>query len=118
MSSVLSFSGGRQGFNRAKVLWTNLRLCLITNSRRMIVPLQSELPLRVAVCAWCNPKKRGVELGAGLGAISHGICPRHLKMLRLELQKKKDAGHLAHALAAHSRRRRTTSNHPELNYQV
>jgi hypothetical protein len=44
---------------------------------------QIEFPLRVAVCAWCRPKERGDTLGA----ISHGICPRHLRKLRLQLDK-------------------------------
>jgi len=34
---------------------------------------QPEFPLRVVVCAWCKPR----ELGATIGALSHGICPRH-----------------------------------------
>ena len=43
---------------------------------------QSVLPLRVAVCAWCKPR----ELGAGLGALSHGICPRHFREMSTKLQ--------------------------------
>ncbi len=43
-------------------------------------PRQIELPLKVAVCAWCRPR----ELGGGLGAISHGICPRHFRQLLLD----------------------------------
>ncbi len=82
-------------------------------------PQQNDLPLRVAVCAWCKPKHRGVELGAGLGAISHGICPRHLKQLRLELQSQKEAAHLARRPSLPSRRRRKVIlNHPELNYAM
>ena len=77
-----------------------------------IVPLQNEFPLRVAVCAWCKPKNRSVDLGNGLGSVSHGICPRHLKKLRLELQM---LAHSTHpAPAAHSRRRGSVLNHPEL----
>lgn len=83
----------------------------------MIVSLQSEFPLRVAVCAWCKPKNRGVDLGTGLGSISHGICPRHLKQIRLELQMKKYAAHPVSA-TTHSRHRSTTIHHPELNYEV
>lgn len=41
---------------------------------------QIEFPLAVAVCAWCKPK----EPGAGADALSHGICLRHLKKLKLE----------------------------------
>ena len=41
---------------------------------------QIELPLKVPVCAWCQPH----ELGEGLGAISHGICPRHFRQLLQE----------------------------------
>jgi hypothetical protein len=44
---------------------------------------QIEFPLAVAVCAWCRPR----ELGAGLGALSHGICLRHLRKMKLELQR-------------------------------
>jgi hypothetical protein len=44
---------------------------------------QIEFPLAVAVCAWCRPR----ELGAGLRALSHGICPRHLRKMKLELQR-------------------------------
>jgi hypothetical protein len=43
---------------------------------------QIEFPLSVAVCAWCNPDERG----AGLGDVSHGICLRHLRKLKLEMQ--------------------------------
>ncbi len=45
-------------------------------------PKQIELPLRVAVCAWCHPR----ELGDRLGAISHGICPRHFRQVLQELR--------------------------------
>jgi hypothetical protein len=45
------------------------------------IPRQVEFPLAVAVCAWCEPH----ELGAGLGALSHGICPRHLRELMQQL---------------------------------
>jgi hypothetical protein len=44
---------------------------------------QTEFPMRVAVCAWCKPKERG----EGLGAISHGICLRHLRKVRMDLLK-------------------------------
>ncbi len=44
---------------------------------------QIEFPLAVAVCAWCRPG----ELGDRLGALSHGICPGHLRKLKLELQR-------------------------------
>jgi|ERR1039457_212441 hypothetical protein len=84
----------------------------------MIVFLQSEFPLRVAVCAWCKPKNRGVDPGNGPGAISHGICPRHLKKLKLELQMNKNGGSPAPATVAHSRRRRAPLNHPQLSYQA
>ncbi len=45
------------------------------------MPRQIEFPLSVSVCAWCRPG----ELGASLGAVSHGICLKHLRKLRLEL---------------------------------
>jgi hypothetical protein len=43
---------------------------------------QIELPLSVPVCAWCKP-----DTGRGLNAalISHGICARHLKELKMSL---------------------------------
>jgi hypothetical protein len=72
----------------------------------------------VAVCAWCKPQNRIVDPVNSPGAISHGICPRHLKKLRLELQMKKSGAPSAPAAAAHSRRRRTVFNHPQLNYQA
>jgi len=84
----------------------------------MLVPLQSEFPLRVAVCAWCRPRNRSVDLGTSLDAISHGICPRHMKKFRLELQMKKNGGLPAPAIATRPRRRRTMFYHPELNYQA
>lgn len=78
----------------------------------MIAPFQSELPLQVAVCAWCKPKNRSVALGPDLGSISHGICPRHLKQLRRELELLEHSTHPAPA--AHSRRRGAGLTHPEL----
>ena len=44
---------------------------------------QIEFPLTVAVCAWCRPR----EVGTGVAAWSHGICPRHLRMMKLEVQR-------------------------------
>lgn len=44
---------------------------------------QIEFPMRVAVCAWCKPK----YWGEGPGAVTHGICPRHLRKLKLEAQR-------------------------------
>ncbi len=43
---------------------------------------QTEFPLAVAVCAWCKPRRQ--EPAAQV--LSHGICPRHLKKLKLEVQ--------------------------------
>jgi len=43
---------------------------------------QTEFPLRVAVCAWCEPRERG----ATIGALSHGICPRHFREMKIQLQ--------------------------------
>jgi hypothetical protein len=45
---------------------------------------QFEFPLKVAVCAWCRPKPRTT---VNLPPISHGICPRHLRKMRMKLQK-------------------------------
>ena len=84
----------------------------------MIVSLQSEFPLWVAVCAWCKPKKRSADPNNSPGSVSHGICPRHLKKLKLELQLKKDGGHAAPAAATRSWRRKAVFDHPQLNYQA
>ncbi|MBI3851451.1 MAG: hypothetical protein HY298_14425 [Verrucomicrobia bacterium] len=43
---------------------------------------QLEFSLRVVICAWCKPKERG----SGAGSLSHGICPRHLQKMKLELK--------------------------------
>ncbi|HWH71649.1 MAG TPA: hypothetical protein VNT26_19910 [Candidatus Sulfotelmatobacter sp.] len=45
-----------------------------------MIARQIEFPLVVPVCAWCRPG----ELG-NLGSVSHGICPRHLRALELQL---------------------------------
>jgi hypothetical protein len=47
-----------------------------------MIASQTEFSLSVSICAWCKPNERG----AGLGAISHGICLRHLKNLKLQAQ--------------------------------
>jgi hypothetical protein len=83
-----------------------------------IALLQSEFLLRVAVCAWCKPKSRSADLDSSPGSISHGICPRHLKKLRLELQMKKAGAQPAPATPARSRRRKEVFHHPQLNYQA
>ena len=41
---------------------------------------QAEFPLRVAVCAWCKRKKDNA-----LEEWSHGICPRHLRLMRAKV---------------------------------
>ena len=46
-----------------------------------LIPLQTEFPLRVPVCAWCRPATRGEEL------ISHGICPRHFRKMKQEIAR-------------------------------
>ena len=47
-----------------------------------MIGCQTEFPLSVSVCAWCKPHDRG----SGLGALSHGICLRHLRKLKLQVQ--------------------------------
>ncbi|HEV2393876.1 MAG TPA: hypothetical protein VG146_16105 [Verrucomicrobiae bacterium] len=42
--------------------------------------MQTEFGMSVAVCAWCEPRARG----SSPGALSHGICPRHLRKFKLE----------------------------------
>ena len=44
---------------------------------------QIEFPLPVAVCAWCKPKARHPVTGP----VTHGICLRHLRKLKLEARK-------------------------------
>jgi hypothetical protein len=58
------------------------RLAHPANSKAKRTADQPEFPLRVAVCAWCEP----VVLGATVGALSHGICPRHFREMKLKLQ--------------------------------
>ncbi len=43
---------------------------------------QIELPLGVAICAWCEPDGRR---GLDAALVSHGICPRHFKELEMSL---------------------------------
>ena len=53
-----------------------------TNTTDGILARQTEFPLAVAVCAWCEPFERG----AGLGDVSHGICPRHLRKIEHQVK--------------------------------
>jgi hypothetical protein len=48
---------------------------------------QIEFPLSVAVCAWCKPKSGQ----ASLTVLSHGICPRHMRMMRSKVKAKSAA---------------------------
>lgn len=41
---------------------------------------QFQFPMPVAVCAWCEPQARS---NSSL-VLSHGICLRHLKKVKLE----------------------------------
>jgi hypothetical protein len=43
---------------------------------------QLDLSLRVAICAWCKPR----PFDGKIGALSHGICPRHLRKFKLEAE--------------------------------
>jgi hypothetical protein len=43
---------------------------------------QTEFRMSVAVCAWCKPK----EQHESFGLLSHGICLRHLRKMKLEAQ--------------------------------
>jgi hypothetical protein len=54
----------------------------ITESAEQLHPHQTEFSMRVAVCAWCKPVP-----GAGISVWSHGICPRHLRKMRLKMIK-------------------------------
>ncbi len=44
---------------------------------------QTEFIMAVPVCAWCEPRKPG----STQAPVTHGICPRHLKQLKLETRK-------------------------------
>ena len=82
----------------------------------MAESLQIEFPMRVPVCAWCKPKGRRVDLGTGLGSISHGICPRHLRELKVKLHAEKNSPHPSCAVAGRLRRSAAVLAHPELAY--
>jgi hypothetical protein len=45
-----------------------------------MVASQTEFPMPVALCAWCRPGDRRQSFGL----LSHGICPRHLRLMKLE----------------------------------
>jgi hypothetical protein len=47
------------------------------------VASQTEFLMAVPVCAWCEPR----QPGATQVAVTHGICPRHFRQLKLETQK-------------------------------
>jgi hypothetical protein len=71
---------------------------------------QPEFPLRVAVCAWCKPR----ELGATVGALSHGICPRHLREVKLKLQNSPRGGEGAPVRPQAGRSRRLSKSLQDL----
>jgi hypothetical protein len=43
---------------------------------------QLDLSLRIPICAWCEPRLPGGEIGE----LSHGICPRHFRKVVLQSQ--------------------------------
>jgi hypothetical protein len=45
-----------------------------------MIAAQIEFPLKVAVCAWCKPQDQGTTMGT----LSHGICLKHLRKLKLQ----------------------------------
>ncbi|MDB6022754.1 MAG: hypothetical protein JWQ04_2611 [Pedosphaera sp.] len=51
---------------------------------------QAEFALAVAVCAWCKPKPGAFTPSSDV--LSHGICPRHLRNMRLKMQRKPKQG--------------------------
>ena len=67
---------------------------------------QTEFPLRVAICAWCNPRDRA----ANMGAMSHGICPRHFREMKIKLQIRRSGGETA--LGDHRPRRSEEQGRP------
>jgi hypothetical protein len=60
---------------------------VIVNLTRESTAEQTEFPLAVPVCAWCKPKPGA----AVLEIYSHGICPRHLRMMRAKAKAKSAA---------------------------
>lgn len=44
---------------------------------------QTEFLMAVPVCAWCEPRQPGDTRVP----VTHGICPRHLRQLKLETRK-------------------------------
>lgn len=55
----------------------------VSEITREVVAAQIEFPMSVAVCAWCKP----VKPGTGLEVLTHGICPRHFRKMRIDLMK-------------------------------
>jgi hypothetical protein len=53
----------------------------VVEEREAAAPRQTEFALRVAVCAWCKP----TSADGGMQVWSHGICPRHLRKMRLKM---------------------------------
>ncbi len=47
--------------------------------------IQTEFPLSFPICAWCRP--RGLIPHHAAGTVSHGICLRHLRKLKLSVQQ-------------------------------
>lgn len=45
-------------------------------------PTQIEFPLQTAICAWCKPQ----DTGHDRAVLSHGICLKHLRKLKLQAQ--------------------------------
>ena len=45
---------------------------------------QIEFSLSIPICAWCKPGVAGSAV-----IVSHGICLRHLKQMRLKLEKRR-----------------------------
>ena len=55
----------------------------VGTSPTVVLNAQIEFPLSVPVCAWCKP---GLKRGLESRALTHGICPRHLRVMRLKMQ--------------------------------
>jgi hypothetical protein len=54
----------------------------LSGSPAVVLNKQIEFPLSVPVCAWCQPRPGNIPDARPL---SHGICPRHLKAMRLQI---------------------------------
>jgi len=60
--------------------WSDVFSNARESQRDGMIAAQIEFPLTVAVCAWCKPGNQAT----GAGTLSHGICLKHLRKLKLQ----------------------------------